>query len=275
MKFDAMSRLRGATAAIAPHLDRRLILGGVVGASLAITGYAVAVDGQPAMAPTSSGLISQADSVVANQIKTSASNCAAGAPGTVGAAMGTALKVHTEMASVPADVERLFSMADNCFASSSQMYDLSFAIPSLASITSAAQSAIMKFAQKKVCSAIDKVSGVITEPINDALDKIPNLEGFSDINGLVNDGIGGALNQIDPDLGKGYRSAPAGDTYTVSDVFTATQTGFGGGTTPTAPPTTTAPGTPTTTTPQARQLTPSDAPSSGGSLLERMNGLFN
>lgn len=66
------------------------------------------------------------------------------------------------MASATPNVESLFDVNDSCFASVSQIIDLSFSIPSLGSILSSAQDAVLKYAQKKVCSTVGKVSGMVT-----------------------------------------------------------------------------------------------------------------
>ena len=73
----------------------------------------------------------------------------------IGASIKTAIGAHSEMASATPNVESLFDVNDQCFASVSQIIDLSFSIPSLGSILSSAQDAVLKYAQKKVCSTVN------------------------------------------------------------------------------------------------------------------------
>ena len=80
----------------------------------------------------------------------------------IGASIKTAIGAHSEMASATPNVESLFDVNSDCFSSIGQIFDLSFAIPSLASILSSAQDAVLKYAQKKVCTAVGKVSGMVT-----------------------------------------------------------------------------------------------------------------
>ena len=149
----------------------------------------------------------------------------------IGANIKTAIGVHTEMASATPNVETLFDVNDQCFASISQIADLSFAIPSLASILSAAQDAVLKYAQKKVCTAVNKVSGMVTSPINQAIGQWNTLGSqFSDINGMANSAVGGSMATLDPQLGSSYKPASAASTYSVNaNAFATNQTVFSGG----------------------------------------------
>ena len=148
----------------------------------------------------------------------------------IGASIKTAIGAHSEMASATPNVESLFDVNDSCFASVSQIIDLSFSIPSLGSILSSAQDAVLKYAQKKVCSTVGKVSGMVTSPINQAIGQINQLQGFTDINGMANSAIGGAMSGIDPQLGSGYKPASASSGYSVNaNAFGSNQTVFSAG----------------------------------------------
>ena len=148
----------------------------------------------------------------------------------IGASIKTAIGAHSEMASATPNVESLFDVNDSCFASVSQIIDLSFSIPSLGSILSSAQDAVLKYAQKKVCSTVGKVSGMVTSPINQAIGQINQLQGFTDINGMANSAIGGAMSGIDPQLGNGYKPASASSGYSVNaNAFGTNQTVFNAG----------------------------------------------
>ncbi|MGE0113131.1 hypothetical protein [Aquabacterium sp.] len=149
----------------------------------------------------------------------------------IGANIKTAISVHSEMASATPNVESLFDVNDSCFASVSQIIDLSFSIPSLASILSSAQDAVLKYAQKKVCSAVGKVSGMVTSPINQAIGQWNTLGSqFTDINGMANTAVGGSMSTLDPQLGSSYKPASAASTYSVNaNAFATNQTVFNAG----------------------------------------------
>jgi hypothetical protein len=55
----------------------------------------------------------------------------------IGASIKTSIGAHSEMASATPNVESLFDVNDSCFASVSQIIDLSFSIPSLGMANSA------------------------------------------------------------------------------------------------------------------------------------------
>lgn len=149
----------------------------------------------------------------------------------IGAAIKTAMGAHTEMASATPNVESLFDVDQACFASVSQMIDLSYTIPSLSSILAAAQDAVTRYAKKKVCSAVGKVSGMVTSPINQSIGGWGQLGSrFTDINGMANSAVAGSLSTLDPQLGSAYKPAPASTTYTMSsNSFAASQTTFSTG----------------------------------------------
>lgn len=148
----------------------------------------------------------------------------------IGASIKTAIGAHSEMASATPNVESLFDVNSDCFSSIGQIFDLSFAIPSLSSILSSAQDAVLKYAQKKVCTAVGKVSGMVTSPINQAIGQINQLQGFTDINGMANSAIGGSMGALDPQLGSTYKPASASTGYTVNaNTFGANQTVFSSG----------------------------------------------
>ncbi|HRI92466.1 MAG TPA: hypothetical protein PLS93_12570 [Accumulibacter sp.] len=149
----------------------------------------------------------------------------------IGASIKTAIGAHSEMASATPNVESLFDVNDSCFASVSQIIDLSFSIPSLGSILSSAQDAVLKYAQKKVCSTVGKVSGMVTSPINQAIGQWNALgQQFTDINGMANSAVGGSMSTLDPQLGSGYKPASAATSYSVNaNAFASNQTVFNTG----------------------------------------------
>lgn len=226
-------KMNPVAAAVGRVFDRRIAIGVALGVSVMFAGYAVsAVGSGSTLASASSQLISQQSSVVADNIKADAEDCATGTKdGTIGHSIKQALDIHTELASATPNVESLFDVGSDCFSGLSQIFDLSFSIPSLASILSAAQDAVMKYAQKKICTAVNQVTGMVTSPINQAIGKVNGLSSFGDLNGMTNGLVQQGMSQIDPNLGSQYHSGTSGGTYTVgTNPFNGTQTDFGGST---------------------------------------------
>ena len=177
-----------------------------------------------------SALVSNQSSVVANSIKSEAQNCANGAAGTIGSSIGTAMQIHTEMASATPNVETLFDVANDCFSGVSNIFDLSFSIPSLSSILNAAKDAVMQYAQKKICSAATQVTGMVTNPLNQAISNVNGYGSIGDLNGLSNNLVKSGMSQIDPNLGASYSGGGGGNNYTVgTNPFNSQQTEFSNG----------------------------------------------
>lgn len=201
--------------------DKRFIAGTILGLSLLAGGYALSAGGgggggSPSD-PTST-LLSDQESAITAQMKQDAADCAKGdKEGTVGHSINMSLKAHLELASASPNVEQLFDVNADCFAGLSSLIDLSFAIPSLASILSAAQNAVMQYAKKKICSAVSKVTGMVTGPINQAIGTANGYIGA--LNGLsANLNNGGGLSMLDPNLGSNYNIGSSG-TYTTGQPF--------------------------------------------------------
>lgn len=225
-------KLNPVAASLSRVFDKKIATGIVIGVSVMFAGYAMSeVSGLgSSLGSSSSTLLSQETSVVAADIKQSAEDCATGTvDGTIGHSIGDALKIHTELASATPNVEGLFDVGSDCFSGLSQIFDLSFTIPSLASIMSAASSMVLQYAQKKVCSAVKQVTGMVTSPINDAIGKINGLSSFTDLNGMTNGLVAKGMSSIDPQLGSGYHNGPATGTYTTgTNPFGTAQTDFSG-----------------------------------------------
>lgn len=179
-------------------------------------------------------LLSQQTSVVADSIKQEAEQCATGeAEGSIGNAIKNALKIHTELAAAMPNTEELFSPFKDCFSGLMGTWDLSFAIPSLASIRDAVGQALLKFAKKKVCTAVDQVRTMVTAPLNQAISGLTagtGMGGIGDLNGLSNGLVSGGLAMIDPELGAQYASPPSQLDYNVNlNPFSSTPLNFSGG----------------------------------------------
>lgn len=201
--------------------DKRFIAGTVLGLSLLAGGYALSAGGTGgggSSSDPSSTLLSDQESAITAQMRQDAEDCAKGdKEGTVGHAINMSLKAHLELASASPNVEQLFDVNADCFAGLSSLIDLSFAIPSLATIISAAQNAVLQYAKKKICSAVAKVTGMVTGPINQAIGQANQYIGA--LNGLsANLNNGGGLTMLDPNLGSNYNIGSSG-TYTTGQPF--------------------------------------------------------
>lgn len=202
--------------------DKRFIAGTVLGLSLLASGYALSssggTGGDGSASDPSSTLLSDQESAITAQMRQDAEECAKGdKEGTVGHAINMSLKAHLELASASPNVEQLFDVNSDCFAGLSSIIDLSFAIPSLATILSAAQDAVLRYAKKKICSAVAKVTGMVTGPINQAIGQANQYIGA--LNGLsANLNNGGGLTMLDPNLGSNYNIGSTG-TYTTNQPF--------------------------------------------------------
>lgn len=225
-------KLNPVAASVGRVFDRKIVTGIAIGVTVMFAGYATSQTSGlvSTLSSASSTLLSQQSSVVADDIKKDAEDCATGTvDGTIGHSIGDALKIHTELASATPNVETLFDVSGDCFSGLSQIFDLSFAIPSLASILSAASSAVMQYAQKKICTAVNQVSGMVTSPINAAIGKVNGLASFTDLNGMTNGLVSKGMSSIDPALGSAYHAAPATGTTTVgTNPFNSSQTDFSG-----------------------------------------------
>jgi hypothetical protein len=87
----------------------------------------------------------------------------------------------------------------------------------------------LKYAQKKVCSTVGKVSGMVTSPINQ-----PSANGtpgpqFTDINGMANSAVGGSMSTLDPQLGSSYKPASAAGLQRERQRLRTNQTVFNAG----------------------------------------------
>ncbi|WP_338745282.1 hypothetical protein V3D52_24160 [Pseudomonas putida] len=251
-------RLNPVAVAVGKSVGKRAVLGSVLGAWLLLAVPAFAATSS--LGSTSSTLLSEQSSVVAEAIKADAQDCADGTKeGTIGASINDALRIHTELAAATPNVESLFSATADCFSGLGSLFDLSGSIPSLGAIFAAAQEAVLKYAQKKVCTAVQQVSSMVTSPINQAIGKVSSGTSLADLNGLTNGLVSKGMSTLDPELGSGYHSTPAGyeATYTVDvNPFNYVQTDFGGGA---------GTGTGTTTTTSSAATTSTVAPAASTS----------
>lgn len=214
-KFLNLAKSSGVSALV----DRRTVGGIVVGASLVMTGYAVSST-SGGYAQPSSELLSQQAGAVDASIKSQLKDCS------TQKAIDSALKAHSEIASAGPEVEKLFDTASDCFSSITQLNDLSDSIPSLDSIMGKAKDAVLRYAQKKVCSAVREYSSMVTGPLNKAITTVNNINGLE---GIVDASISTGMKTVDPQLGQNYYTS-SGGSYTLStNPFGINQTSFSSG----------------------------------------------
>jgi hypothetical protein len=218
-------------------LHRRTVAGMLFGCIVAASTMAGANSGggwfSSLLASTGSGdpgLVSQQDSVVAASLTQETTECTNGDSGTVGEAIKTAMTAHNEVASATPKVERLFDVNSNCFSMISQIFDLSFAIPSMSTYLAAAAEAVRKYAEKKICNAVYQVTDMVTKPLNQAIGRVNQLEGFASINGMSGAGFGNGMVSLDQNLGDSYHQSSGQNSYSVNtNPFNTSQTTFNGG----------------------------------------------
>lgn len=156
-----------------------------------------------------------ATAAVADALKKEQADCANGADGTVGASIQNAMRIHTKVASTSPNVEDLFDINDACFSGLLDLFDLSVTIPSFGAIVGQVQSAMINFAKRKVCTAIQKEVNIVNGSINDMLKGVGGMQGITDLNGLTNGQVQDVLTNIDTGLGGEYNHAQ-GTTYEVN-----------------------------------------------------------
>jgi len=155
----------------------RPVVGALIGASLVLAASASATQGSSGWfsslfssgspgTSASANLIAATDAAMNAKMQADLQNCDDVG---IGASIKTAIGVHSEIASATPNVESLFDVNSNCFSSVAQLIDLSSAIPSWQSIIASAEQMVLQYAQKKACSAVSQVSGMVTTPINQVI----------------------------------------------------------------------------------------------------------
>lgn len=146
----------------------------------------------------------QSGDAIADIINQDRKKCAEGAEGTVGKAIYDSVNVHVKIASAAPNVESLFSIDNPCFSGLTKLNDLSFAIPTMASVISDVSSALEKYAAQQVCTFAKEQVSMVTTPINNLINEINTTFSGNAINGM----IGAGLSNIDPQLGAQYTPSP-------------------------------------------------------------------
>lgn len=132
------------------------------------------------------------DANINKEIGQNLASCQKGEAGSVGRSMIDALKIHQEFAAITPPVEQLFD--NGCFSNLNKILDLSVAIPSVSGLLSAIGDAVNKAVEKKVCNAINNVTGNLIAPLNQGIAKINE---YSNLNMLANREISQQLGGVD------------------------------------------------------------------------------
>lgn len=166
---------------------------------------------------------------IAESIREQAENCAEGQEGTIGDAIAQAQEAHLRLASTTVNTDRYFDIENNCFSKLGNMadWDLSDTMPDFGNWWGRVQQALIRFAERRICSAVNEVVSSATESVNGAIEDVGQMRSIGDLNGLTNSMTREGLSRIDPGLGREYRNARGRETYNIN-VFNPDQTRFDG-----------------------------------------------
>lgn len=130
--------------------------------------------------------IAEQRSIVADNIKQDATECAQGTKdGSLGKAIKDAMDAHINIAGTQIDTEKFFDSSSSCFSGLMEMNDLSFSIPTVGSMLSAAQSAVKRYIKKQVCSMAGEISSTVLDPLNSTIKSLSSVASFRTINGFT------------------------------------------------------------------------------------------
>lgn len=158
---------------------------------------------------------------VAQDIAAAQSECAdISNPNGLAAAAAAAYQDRNTIAAATPNIDKLFNIAEDggCFSALKDFPNLSVAIPSLSSIANALKTTLIKYATRKVCTAVNEALSEVIDPVNEAINKVAQ-NGEIDLAGVVNTGMINKAYEIDPDLGRVTQSADSTE-YTLSGLLT-------------------------------------------------------
>lgn len=112
----------------------------------------------------------------------------------------------------PIDTDKIFSTANKggCFNALKDFPNLSASIPSLSGIATALKDTLIRYATRKVCTAVNDALTETIGPISDVMNSI-SKRGQIDLTGEFNKQVTDELYKIDPELGR--VSQPAQTEY--------------------------------------------------------------
>lgn len=123
--------------------------------------------------------------------------------GSLGEAQKEAIEDQKKMATSSIDIGRSFDIGkkNGCFSSLSDFPDLSIGIPSLTAILESIKGALVDYATRKVCSAVNDALTEALNPISDALNSISDKRQL-DLSGRVNREMMKKMYEFDSELGR-------------------------------------------------------------------------
>ena len=103
----------------------------------------------------------------------------------------------------PINTDKIFSAASKggCFNALKDFPNLSVSIPSLTGIANALKATMIKYATRKVCTAVNDALEEVIGPINEIMEELSS-SGQIDLTGQVNKKMMEELYKIDPELGR-------------------------------------------------------------------------
>lgn len=124
-------------------------------------------------------------------------------PDTIAGAQKKGIQEDQEVAVKPIDINKFFQIGKNqgCFAALADFPDLSINIPSLSDIYSNMKKALVNYASRKVCDAVNDTISEVMSPMKNALDQVSE-RGQLDLNGRVNKEMTKRMYDFDPELGR-------------------------------------------------------------------------
>lgn len=116
----------------------------------------------------------------------------------------------TDMVGVNLDKIFQAGKKGGCFDALMDFPDLSVNIPTISGIFNSLKNTLLKYAVRKVCTAVNEVLEDVIGPIKEVIEKI---EDDVDLSGTVNKKLGQKLGEIDPDLHRYYKPAEPEKEY--------------------------------------------------------------
>lgn len=139
-----------------------------------------------------------------DSVDSAASDCADDSnPDTIAGAQKAGVQEDQEVAVKPINLNKLFEIGKDkgCFAALSEFPDLSMNIPSLSDIYANMTKALLKYATRKVCDAVNDTIEEVVSPMKSALEQVSD-RGQLDLNGRVNKEMTTRMYDFDPELGR-------------------------------------------------------------------------
>lgn len=128
--------------------------------------------------------------------------------GTLANAQKKAIEDARKMDTAGINLDDVFKLGGNgCFDALGNFPDLSVMIPSISEIAASLKQALVDYATRKVCQAVNSALEEALSPIQDSMDKL-SKRGSLDLNGEINKEMLRKMYGIDAELGRVSQSSP-------------------------------------------------------------------